>query len=57
MNLLHITTDTKRFAKGKLPPLALLVILLLPLLFGGMFVWAYWEPGWPCQEPARGLSQ
>lgn len=44
MNLFHVATDTKRFSKGTLPPLALLVILLLPLLFGGIFVWAYWNP-------------
>lgn len=44
MNAFHLGTEIRRFAKGKLPPLALLVIMLMPLLFGGLFVWAYWNP-------------
>lgn len=44
MNLFHIGSEFRRFGHGKLPPLALLVIILLPLLFGGLFVWSYWDP-------------
>lgn len=44
MSLLHIGSDTRRFGHGLLPPAALTVICLLPLLFGGMFVWAYFDP-------------
>lgn len=44
MNLFHIGSEFKRFFRGKLGPLALLVIILLPLLFGGLLVWSYWDP-------------
>lgn len=44
MNLFHIGSDFKRFFRGRLAPLALLVIILLPLLFGGLLVWSYWDP-------------
>jgi len=41
---LHLNADFRKFAHGKLPPLAILAIVLLPLLFGGLFPWAYWDP-------------
>lgn len=44
MNLFHITSELRRFGHGKLPPLAIAVITMLPLLFGGLFVWSYWDP-------------
>lgn len=44
MNLFHIGTEFRRFGHGKLPPLAIVVIVLMPLLFGGLFVWSYWDP-------------
>ncbi|AIT61189.1 YhgE/Pip family protein [Corynebacterium doosanense] len=44
MSLFHIGSDTRRFGHGLLPPAALAVICLLPLIFGGMFVWAYFDP-------------
>ena len=44
MSGLHIGTDFRKFLHGKLPPLALTAIILLPLLFGGLFVWSYWDP-------------
>lgn len=44
MSGLHIGSDFRKFAHGKLPPLALTAIFLLPLLFGGLFPWSYWDP-------------
>lgn len=44
MSLLHIGTELRRFRRGTLPPLALVVIMCLPLIFGGLFVWAYQDP-------------
>ncbi|MBA1836505.1 YhgE/Pip domain-containing protein [Corynebacterium sp. zg912] len=44
MSGLHIGSDFRKFAHGKLPPLAIIAICLLPLLFGGLFVWSYWDP-------------
>ncbi|STC69228.1 YhgE/Pip domain-containing protein [Corynebacterium pilosum] len=44
MSLTHIGTNFRRFFHGTLPPLALVVISILPLLFGGLFVWSYEDP-------------
>ena len=44
MSGLHIGTNFRKFFHGKLPPLALIAIMLLPLLFGGLFVWSYYDP-------------
>lgn len=44
MSGLHVGSDFRKFAHGKLPPLALVAIILLPLLFGGLFPWSYWDP-------------
>ena len=33
MSGLHLGTNFRKFAHGKLPPLALIAIILLPLLF------------------------
>lgn len=44
MSLLHIGSELRRFRRGTLPPLALAVIMCLPLIFGGLFVWAYEDP-------------
>lgn len=44
MNLTHLGSELRRFGHGKLPPLAFVVITILPLLFGGLFVWSYWDP-------------
>ncbi|MBZ8177882.1 ABC transporter permease [Corynebacterium sp. 3HC-13] len=44
MSFLHIGSELQRFFRGKLPPIGLAVIILLPLIFGGLFVWSYWDP-------------
>lgn len=44
MNLFHIGSELRRFASGKLPRAAFVVLTLLPLIFGGLFPWAYWDP-------------
>lgn len=41
---LHVGSNFRKFGHGKLPPLALVMIMLLPLLFGGLFVWSYYDP-------------
>ena len=35
---LHIGSNFRKFGHGKLPPLAIIAITLIPLLFGGLFV-------------------
>jgi putative membrane protein len=41
---MSLGTDLKRVSRGALPRVALLTIVLLPLLYGAMYLWAYWNP-------------
>ncbi|MER6996266.1 YhgE/Pip domain-containing protein [Streptomyces sp. NPDC000410] len=36
--------ELKRFGRGKLPAAALVAILLLPLLYGALYLWSFWDP-------------
>jgi putative membrane protein len=33
-----------RFGRGKLPRVALVAILVLPLLYGALYLWSFWDP-------------
>ncbi|AZA10669.1 YhgE/Pip domain-containing protein [Corynebacterium gerontici] len=44
MNLFHIGSELRRFGTGKFPLATVFVLVLIPLLFGGLFVWSYWDP-------------
>ncbi|GAB3944093.1 YhgE/Pip family protein [Corynebacterium tapiri] len=44
MNILYPGSELKRFLRGTLPPLSLAVVILLPLIFGGLFTWSYLDP-------------
>lgn len=37
-------TELTRFKKGKLPKLALVVLLFIPLIYGALYLWAFWAP-------------
>lgn len=37
-------SDFKRYYRGRMPRLALAVILLMPLLYGALYLWAFWNP-------------
>lgn len=41
---LSIGTELKRFKKGRMPKIALIAIVLMPLLYGAMYLWAFWNP-------------
>jgi putative membrane protein len=41
---MSLGTDLKRYSRGTLPRLALITIILLPLLYGAMYLWAFWNP-------------
>lgn len=41
---LSLGTDIKRYSRGALPRIALIVIILMPLLYGAMYLWAFWNP-------------
>ncbi|HZF87364.1 YhgE/Pip domain-containing protein [Streptomyces sp.] len=36
--------ELRRFARGKLPRAALVALLLLPLLYGALYLWSFWDP-------------
>lgn len=37
-------SELRRFSRERLPRLALVAIIFLPLLYGAMYLWAYWNP-------------
>ena len=37
-------SDFKRYYRGRMPRLALIVIILMPLLYGALYLWAFWNP-------------
>jgi putative membrane protein len=41
---LSFGTDLKRYSSGVLPRIALLTTILMPLLYGAMYLWAFWNP-------------
>lgn len=41
---MSLGTDLKRFSRGAMPRLALAVVVLMPLLYGAMYLWAFWNP-------------
>ncbi|KKW63533.1 hypothetical protein BST23_18785 [Mycolicibacterium elephantis] len=41
---MSLGTDLKRYSRGLLPRLALATIILMPLLYGAMYLWAFWNP-------------
>src|SRR3954462_10592472 len=41
---MSLGTDLKKYSRGVLPRVALVTIILLPLLYGAMYLWAFWNP-------------
>ncbi|OBI72026.1 YhgE/Pip domain-containing protein [Mycobacterium sp. E740] len=41
---LSLGTDIKRYSRGAMPRIALVTIVVLPLLYGAMYLWAFWNP-------------
>ena len=41
---LSLGTDLKKYSRGLLPRIALVTIILMPLLYGAMYLWAFWNP-------------
>lgn len=37
-------TELRRFRRGRLPRLAVAAMLLVPLLYGALYLWAFWNP-------------
>ncbi|MDF2826211.1 MAG: type transporter, partial [Mycobacterium sp.] len=41
---LSLGTDLKKYSRGLLPRIALITIIVMPLLYGAMYLWAFWNP-------------
>ena len=41
---MSLGTDLKRYSRGTLPRIAMVTVILLPLLYGAMYLWAFWNP-------------
>ncbi|PIB74921.1 YhgE/Pip domain-containing protein [Mycolicibacterium brumae] len=41
---MSLGTDVKRFSRGVMPRIAMTVVVLMPLLYGAMYLWAFWDP-------------
>ena len=37
-------TELHRFGKGKMPKIALVVLMFIPLIYGALYLWAFWAP-------------
>ncbi|WP_421734150.1 YhgE/Pip family protein [Cellulomonas sp.] len=37
-------TELRRFGRGRLPRLAVAAMLVVPLLYGALYLWAFWNP-------------
>lgn len=44
MSLFTRTTELKRFKQGTLPKVAIGVLLVIPLIYGALYLWAFWAP-------------
>ncbi|ADT97819.1 YhgE/Pip domain-containing protein [Mycolicibacterium gilvum] len=41
---MSLGTDLSRYFHGRLPRIALATIIVMPLLYGAMYLWAFWNP-------------
>mgnify|MGYP001577725579 CR=1 FL=1 len=44
ISLTSTGTELRRFRRGTLPKLALGALVLIPLLYGALYLWAFWDP-------------
>lgn len=44
MSLFTRSTELKRFRQGTLPKIAIAVLLVIPLIYGALYLWAFWAP-------------
>lgn len=44
MSLLSPGTELKRFRQGTMPKVAVVVLLFIPLIYGALYLWAFWAP-------------
>ena len=44
LSAISLGTDFKRYLHGTMPRLALVTMIMLPLLYGALYLWAFWDP-------------
>lgn len=44
LSLTSTGTELRRFRHGALPRVAIAAMLLIPLLYGALYLWAFWDP-------------
>lgn len=44
LSLTSTGTELRRFRRGTLPKVAIGSLLLIPLLYGALYLWAFWDP-------------
>ncbi|HUX70471.1 MAG TPA: YhgE/Pip domain-containing protein [Cellulomonadaceae bacterium] len=44
LSLTSTGTELRRFRRGTLPKIAIGSLLLIPLLYGALYLWAFWDP-------------
>lgn len=44
MPQLFATNELRRFGRARMPRLALVALLVIPLLYGALYLWAFWNP-------------
>ncbi|WP_149202059.1 YhgE/Pip domain-containing protein [Actinotalea subterranea] len=44
LSLTSTGTELRRFSRGLLPRLAVGAMILVPLLYGALYLWAFWDP-------------
>ncbi|WP_132992535.1 YhgE/Pip domain-containing protein [Gordonia zhaorongruii] len=41
---MSLGTELKRYSKGAMPRIAIVTVVLMPLLYGAMYLWVFWNP-------------
>ncbi|WP_341258517.1 MULTISPECIES: YhgE/Pip domain-containing protein [Gordonia] len=41
---MSLGTELKRYSKGAMPRIAIVTVILMPLLYGAMYLWVFWNP-------------
>ena len=44
MSFASTGTELRRFRRGLLPKLGIGAMILIPLLYGALYLWAFWDP-------------
>ena len=41
---MSLGTDLTRYFRGLVPRVAVITVIVMPLLYGAMYLWAFWDP-------------